>query len=735
MRPDFSTIPYNAAHPAAPAAATTAPTLTPEGIDLKPTYTAADVANLDHLGFGAGQAPYLRGPYASMYVQNPWTIRQYAGFSTAEESNAFYRRNLAGGQKGLSVAFDLATHRGYDSDHPRVVGDVGKAGVAIDSVEDMKILFDQIPLDQMSVSMTMNGAVLPVLAFYIVAAEEQGVGPEKLAGTIQNDILKEFMVRNTYIYPPLPSMRIIADIFSYTAAHMPKFNSISISGYHMQEAGATADLELAYTLADGLEYVRAGLAAGMKIDEFAPRLSFFWAIGMNHFMEIAKLRAGRLLWAKLIQQFNPANPKSLALRTHCQTSGYSLTEQDPFNNVARTAIEALAAALGGTQSLHTNALDEAIALPTDFSARIARNTQLYLQHETDITRVVDPWGGSYYVETLTHELANKAWALIQEVEELGGMAKAIETGLPKLRIEEAAARKQARIDSGKEIIVGVNKYRPSEEQEIEVLDIDNDAVRESQVARLKQIRATRDEAAVQAALKALTEAAGENYELKVMSYELEGAAASASPEPTHNSKLITHNLLALAVTAARHRATLGEISDALEAVYGRHQATTRTVSGVYSSEMDYDQEFANARAAAEDFAAREGRRPRMMVAKMGQDGHDRGAKIIATSFADVGFDVDIAPLFQTPAEVARQAAENDVHVVGVSSLAAGHKTLLPQLLAELRELGRPDILVIAGGVIPAQDYQFLYEAGVAGVYGPGTVIARAAQEILGKLGE
>jgi methylmalonyl-CoA mutase len=737
MKPDFSTIPYNAAAPVAAADTANEPTLMPEGIAVKPVYTAADVAGLDHLGFGAGQAPYLRGPYASMYVQNPWTIRQYAGFSTAEESNAFYRRNLAGGQKGLSVAFDLATHRGYDSDHPRVVGDVGKAGVAIDSVEDMKILFDQIPLDQMSVSMTMNGAVLPVLAFYIVAAEEQGVAPEKLAGTIQNDILKEFMVRNTYIYPPAPSMRIIADIFSYTAAHMPKFNSISISGYHMQEAGATADIELAYTLADGLEYVRAGLAAGMKIDEFAPRLSFFWAIGMNHFMEIAKLRAGRLLWAKLIQQFSPGNPKSLALRTHCQTSGYSLTEQDPFNNVARTAIEALAAVLGGTQSLHTNALDEAIALPTDFSARIARNTQLYLQHETDVTKVVDPWGGSYYVESLTHELADKAWALIQEVEELGGMAKAIETGLPKLRIEEAAARKQARIDSGKEIIVGVNKYRPSEEQEIEVLDIDNDAVRESQVARLKQIRATRDNAAVQAALAALTDAAGE---LKVKSEALKGAAEKGPDELlTFNSHLLTNpkekNLLALAIEAARHRATLGEISDALEAVYGRHQATTRTVSGVYSSEMDYDQEFARARAAAEDFAAREGRRPRMMVAKMGQDGHDRGAKIIATSFADVGFDVDIAPLFQTPAEVARQAAENDVHVVGVSSLAAGHKTLLPQLLTELRELGRDDILVIAGGVIPAQDYQFLYDAGVAGVYGPGTVIATAAQEILGKLGE
>jgi len=741
MKPDFSTIPYDAAPtPTAPAAAPDKATTTPEGIAVKPVYTAADVAGLDHLGFGAGQAPYLRGPYASMYVQNPWTIRQYAGFSTAEESNAFYRRNLAGGQKGLSVAFDLATHRGYDSDHPRVVGDVGKAGVAIDSVEDMKILFDQIPLDQMSVSMTMNGAVLPILAFYIVAAEEQGVRPDQLAGTIQNDILKEFMVRNTYIYPPGPSMRIIADIFAYTAQHMPKFNSISISGYHMQEAGATADIELAYTLADGLEYVRAGLAAGMKIDDFAPRLSFFWAIGMNHFMEIAKLRAGRLLWAKLLKQFNPANPKSLALRTHCQTSGYSLTEQDPFNNVARTAIEALAAALGGTQSLHTNALDEAIALPTDFSARIARNTQLYLQHETDITKVVDPWGGSYYVESLTHELAEKAWALIQEVESLGGMAKAIETGLPKLRIEEAAARKQARIDSGKEIIVGVNKYRPSEEQEIEVLDIDNDAVRNSQVARLKQIRETRDNAAVQAALEALTEAARATpppSPLPKREGEPNDSFTPGSPPfwGGAGGGVAGENLLALAVIAARHRATLGEISDALEAVYGRHQATTRTVSGVYSSEMDYDQEFAKAREAAEAFAAREGRRPRMMVAKMGQDGHDRGAKVIATSFADVGFDVDIAPLFQTPAEVARQAAENDVHVVGVSSLAAGHKTLLPQLLQELKDLGREDILVIAGGVIPAQDYQFLYDAGVAGVYGPGTVIAVAAQEILGKLGE
>ncbi|AWM33268.1 methylmalonyl-CoA mutase [Hymenobacter nivis] len=720
MKPDFAAIAYDAAPPQpAPGGGQAPAQPTPEGIALKHSYSAADVAHLDHLGFGAGQAPYLRGPYASMYTQNPWTVRQYAGFSTAEASNAFYRRNLAGGQKGLSVAFDLATHRGYDSDHPRVQGDVGKAGVAIDSVEDMKILFDQIPLDQMSVSMTMNGAVLPVLAFFIVAAEEQGVPPEKLTGTIQNDILKEFMVRNTYIYPPGPSMRIIADIFSYTAARMPKFNSISISGYHMQEAGATADLELAYTLADGLEYVRAGLAVGLPIDDFAPRLSFFWAIGMNHFMEIAKLRAGRLLWAKLMQQFNPQNPKSLALRTHCQTSGYSLTEQDPYNNVARTAIEALAAVLGGTQSLHTNALDEAIALPTDFSARIARNTQLYLQHETDVTKVVDPWGGSYYVETLTHELADKAWALIQEVEELGGMAKAIETGLPKLRIEEAAARKQARIDAGKEVIVGVNKYQTDEKTEVEVLDIDNDAVRESQMARLTHVKATRDDVAVKVALAALTEAAG----LRLADVAAEARGPEAMP----------HNLLALAVTAARARATLGEISDALEAMYGRHQATTRTVAGVYSQEMSHNEEFARARAAADAFATAEGRRPRMLVAKMGQDGHDRGAKIIATSFADVGFDVDMAPLFQTPGEVAGQAVDNDVHVVGVSSLAAGHKTLLPLLIQELKDQGRPDILVIAGGVIPAQDYQFLFDAGVAGVYGPGTVIAKAAQEILGKL--
>jgi methylmalonyl-CoA mutase len=711
-RPDFSSIAYDASALPPTAKPADYPSAGPA------VYTAADAAHLPHLGFGAGIAPYLRGPYASMYTVSPWTVRQYAGFSTAEESNAFYRRNLAGGQKGLSVAFDLATHRGYDSDHPRVVGDVGKAGVAIDSVEDMKILFDQIPLDQMSVSMTMNGAVLPVLAFYIVAAEEQGVAPERLTGTIQNDILKEFMVRNTYIYPPAPSMRLIADIFAYTAEKMPKFNSISISGYHMHEAGATADIELAYTLADGVQYVRAGLAAGLKIDEFAPRLSFFWGIGMNHFLEIAKLRAGRLLWAKLIQQFNPQSPKSLALRTHCQTSGYSLTAQDPFNNVTRTTVEALAAALGGTQSLHTNALDEALALPTDFSARIARNTQLYLQHETDITKVVDPWGGSYYVESLTADLANQAWALIEEVEALGGMAAAIETGLPKLRIEEAAARKQSRIDAGQEVIVGVNKYlAPEGEAPLEVLQIDNDAVRESQVARLKKIRAERDEAAVQAALGALTE------------------AARSKTEATPTSELNTQNLLALAVTAARARATLGEISDALEVAWGRHQATTRTIQGVYQQGMADNADFAQARQAAQDFAAREGRRPRMLVAKMGQDGHDRGAKIIATSFADVGFDVDLAPLFQTPAEVARQAVDNDVHVVGVSSLAAGHNTLLPQLIKELADEGRPDILVIAGGVIPPQDYQFLYDAGVTGIYGPGTVIAKAALEILGELSE
>ena len=720
MRPDFSTIAYDAARlPTSDAKPETGPAV----------YTAADAAGLPHLGFGAGAPPYLRGPYASMYTSNPWTVRQYAGFSTAEESNAFYRRNLAGGQKGLSVAFDLATHRGYDSDHPRVVGDVGKAGVAIDSVEDMKILFDQIPLGEMSVSMTMNGAVLPILAFFIVAAEEQGVPPQKLTGTIQNDILKEFMVRNTYIYPPAPSMRLIADIFAYSAEFMPKFNSISISGYHMHEAGATAELELAYTLADGVQYVRAGLAAGLKIDDFAPRLSFFWGIGMNFFLEIAKLRAGRLLWAKLIQQFSPQSPKSLALRTHCQTSGYSLTAQDPYNNVARTTVEALAAVLGGTQSLHTNALDEALALPTDFSARIARNTQLYLQYETDITKVVDPWGGSYYLESLTADLANQAWALIEEVEALGGMAAAIETGLPKLRIEEAAARKQSRIDSGQEVIVGVNKYpAPAGEAPLDVLLIDNDAVRESQVARLKQIRATRDDAAVRTALAAIT-ACAVSFNLPSESITNEAAPADSNPVTPQG------NLLALAVTAARARATLGEISDALEAAWGRHQATTRTVQGIYQQGMTDNTEFAEARQAAQDFAAAHGRRPRMLVAKMGQDGHDRGAKIIATSFADVGFDVDLAPLFQTPAEVARQAVDNDVHVVGVSSLAAGHNTLLPQLIKELADEGRPDILVIAGGVIPPQDYQRLYDAGVAGIYGPGTVIAKAALEILGKLGE
>ncbi|GAB3691380.1 methylmalonyl-CoA mutase [Spirosoma flavus] len=680
---------------------------TSEGIKLKPRFSAID-ADLERItSLQAGIPPFLRGPYASMYVRQPWTIRQYAGFSTAEESNAFYRRNLAAGQKGLSVAFDLATHRGYDSDHPRVVGDVGKAGVAIDSVEDMKILFDQIPLDQMSVSMTMNGAVIPIMAFFIVAAEEQGVPPEKLSGTIQNDILKEFMVRNTYIYPPEPSMRIVGDIFAYTSRHMPKFNSISISGYHMHEAGAPAHLELAYTLADGQEYIRTGLRAGMGIDEFAPRLSFFWGIGMNHFMEIAKLRAGRLLWANIVKQFEPNNPKSLALRTHCQTSGYSLTEQDPFNNVARTTIEALAAVLGGTQSLHTNSLDEAIALPTDFSARIARNTQLYLQHETDVTRAVDPWGGSYYVEFLTKELVDKAWALIEEVEQLGGMTKAIETGLPKLRIEEAAARKQARIDAGKDIIVGVNRFQPETATEIELLEVDNQAVREAQIKRLQDVKRKRNQEKVEQALAALTEAA---------------------TKPTPGS-----NLLALAIEATRHRATLGEISDAMEKAFGRHKATIRAVSGIYSAEVSDDENFRLARDMSDRFAELDGRRPRILVAKMGQDGHDRGAKVIATSFADLGFDVDMGPLFQTPAEVARQAAENDVHIVGVSSLAAGHKTLVPQLIEELKKIGRDDILVIAGGVIPAQDYQYLYDAGVKGVFGPGTVISVAAQKILAEL--
>ena len=676
-----------------------------EQIDVRPLYTAQDTERLEHLGFTSGIPPFLRGPYGSMYVTRPWTVRQYAGFSTAEESNAFYRRNLAAGQKGLSVAFDLATHRGYDSDHPRVVGDVGKAGVAIDSVLDMKTLFDGIPLDKMSVSMTMNGAVLPIMAFYIVAAEEQGIPPEALSGTIQNDILKEYMVRNTYIYPPGPSMRIVGDIFAYTAQHMPRFNSISISGYHMQEAGATADIELAYTLADGLEYVRAGLAAGMEIDRFAPRLSFFWAIGMNYFMEVAKMRAARLLWAKIIKQFDPRNPKSMALRTHCQTSGWSLTAQDPFNNVTRTCIEALAAALGHTQSLHTNALDEAIALPTDFSARIARNTQLYLQHETGITRVVDPWGGSFFVETLTDALARRAWALIQEVEELGGMAKALETGLPKMRIEEAAARRQAHIDSGQEVIIGVNRYRLDHEDPLDILEVDNTAVRNAQIARLERLRAGRDEAAVQAALAALTRCAETG----------EG------------------NLLALSVDAARARATLGEISDALEQVWGRHQAVTRSIAGVYSSEFGEEEAVNQMRRMAEAFERVEGRRPRILVAKMGQDGHDRGAKVIATAFADLGFDVDIGPLFQTPAEVARQAVENDVHVVGMSSLAGGHKTLLPQLVGELAQLGRDDIMVVAGGVIPAQDYAYLYARGASAIFGPGTVIPEAARSVLEEL--
>lgn len=676
--------------------------MTNEQIEVKPFYKKDDLNNLKHLHYAAGIQPFLRGPYSTMYVMKPWTIRQYAGFSTAEESNAFYRRNLAAGQMGLSVAFDLATHRGYDSDHERVVGDVGKAGVAIDSILDMKILFDQIPLDKMSVSMTMNGAVLPVLAFYIVAAEEQGVSMDKLSGTIQNDILKEFMVRNTYIYPPLPSMRIIADIFEFTSKNMKKFNSISISGYHMQEAGATADIELAYTLADGLEYIRAGIAAGIPVDAFAPRLSFFWGVGMNHFMEIAKMRAGRMLWAKIIKQFNPKDPKSMALRTHCQTSGWSLTEQDPFNNVARTCVEALAAALGHTQSLHTNALDEAIALPTDFSARIARNTQIYLQEETNICKVVDPWAGSYYVEALTNELAQKAWALIQEVEALGGMAKAIETGIPKMRIEEAAARRQAKIDAGKDTIVGVNKYRLAKEDPLEILEVDNTAVRESQLKRLAVLRAERNNEEVQAALEALTKAAESN----------EG------------------NLLALSIDAARKRASLGEISFALEKVYGRYKAVIRSISGVYSGESQGDPDFKKACALADQFAEMEGRRPRIMIAKMGQDGHDRGAKVVATGYADIGFDVDIGPLFQTPAEAARQAVENDVHILGVSSLAAGHKTLVPQVIEELAKLGREDIMVIVGGVIPHQDYQFLYDAGAIAIFGPGTKIPDAAIKIL-----
>ena len=675
---------------------------TSEKIELASYYNKSDLNEISHLGFVSGLAPFLRGPYGSMYAIRPWTVRQYAGFSTAEESNAFYRRNLAAGQKGLSVAFDLATHRGYDSDHERVVGDVGKAGVAIDSILDMKILFDQIPLDEMSVSMTMNGAVIPIMAFYIVAAEEQGVKQEELSGTIQNDILKEFMVRNTYIYPPAPSMRIIADIFAYTAEKMPRFNSISISGYHMQEAGATASIELAYTLADGLEYLRAGINAGMDVDSFAPRLSFFWAIGMNHFMEIAKMRAGRLLWSKLVAQFNPKNEKSLALRTHCQTSGWSLTEQDPFNNIARTCIEAMAAGFGGTQSLHTNALDEAIALPTDFSARIARNTQIYLQQETGMTDIIDPWGGSYYVEKLTEQLVDEAWKLIQEVEELGGMAKAIETGIPKMRIEEAAARKQARIDAGKDIIVGVNRYQLEKEDAMDILEVDNTKVRQSQLERLKVLRDNRNPERVKAALEKLAEAARTGL----------------------------GNLLEIAVECARERASLGEISQAMEDTFGRHQATIRSISGVYSAESMNDKDFEKAKELVESFAKLEGRRPRIMIAKMGQDGHDRGAKVIATSFADIGFDVDIGPLFQTPREAAKQAVENDVHVLGVSSLAAGHKTLVPQVIEELKMMGRPDIMVVAGGVIPAQDYDFLYDAGVFGVFGPGTKISKAAQKIL-----
>ena len=675
--------------------------ITPELIPVKPIYTKSDLEGMEHLNYVAGIPPYLRGPYSGMYAMRPWTIRQYAGFSTAEESNAFYRRNLASGQKGLSVAFDLPTHRGYDADHERVVGDVGKAGVSICSVEDMKVLFDSIPLNKMSVSMTMNGAVLPIMAFYINAGLEQGAKLEEMAGTIQNDILKEFMVRNTYIYPPEFSMRIIADIFEFTSQYMPKFNSISISGYHMQEAGATADIELAYTSADGLEYLRAGINAGMDIDTFAPRLSFFWAIGMNYFMEIAKMRAARMLWAKIVKQFNPKNPKSMALRTHSQTSGWSLTEQDPFNNVGRTCIEAMGAAQGHTQSLHTNALDEAIALPTDFSARIARNTQIYIQEETYVTKEIDPWAGSYYVESLTNELAHKAWEHIQEIEKLGGMAKAIETGLPKLRIEEAAARTQARIDSGKQTIVGINKYRLEKEDPIDILEVDNTSVRNQQIARLKELKANRDNEAVKVALDAITECV----------------------------KTKQGNLLDLAVKAAKARATLGEISDACEAVVGRYKAIIRTISGVYSSETKNDPDFVKAKEIIERFAQKEGRQPRIMIAKMGQDGHDRGAKVVATGYADCGFDVDMGPLFQTPAEATRQAVENDVHVLAVSSLAAGHKTLIPQVFEELKKLGREDIIVIAGGVIPPQDYDFLYNAGVAAIFGPGTPVAKSAYEV------
>ena len=681
---------------------------TPEQIQVKPVYTKEDLEGMEHLNYVAGIPPYLRGPYSMMYTFRPWTIRQYAGFSTAEESNAFYRRNLASGQKGLSVAFDLPTHRGYDPDHPRVVGDVGKAGVSICSLENMKVLFDGIPLNKMSVSMTMNGAVLPVMAFYINAGLEQGAKLEEMAGTIQNDILKEFMVRNTYIYPPAFSMKIISDIFEYTSQKMPKFNSISISGYHMQEAGATADIELAYTLADGLEYLRAGVAAGIDIDAFAPRLSFFWAIGMNHFMEIAKMRAARMLWAKIVKQFNPKNPKSLALRTHSQTSGWSLTEQDPFNNVGRTCIEAMAAVLGHTQSLHTNSLDEAIALPTDFSARIARNTQIYIQNETQVCKHIDPWAGSYYVETLTNELVHKAWEHIQEIEKLGGMAKAIETGLPKMRIEEAAARTQARIDSGAQTIVGVNKYRLAHEDPIDILEVDNTAVRLQQEENLKVLKANRNEEEVKKALAAITECVREFNE----------------------GKKSEHNLLDLAVKAASVRATLGEISDACEAVVGRYKAVIRTISQVYSSESKSDADFDKACELTEEFARQEGRRPRIMIAKMGQDGHDRGAKVCATGYADCGFDVDMGPLFQTPAEAARQAVENDVNILGVSSLAAGHKTLIPQVIEELKKLGREDIMVIAGGVIPAQDYDFLYQAGVAAIFGPGTSVAKSACEMM-----
>ena len=702
MKPDFKNININAIPKSQIKADYKPDWETVEHINVKPAYTAEDLENMEHLNYAAGIAPYLRGPYSTMYVMRPWTVRQYAGFSTAEESNAFYRRNIAAGQKGLSVAFDLATHRGYDADHERVMGDVGKAGVSICSVEDMKVLFDQIPLNKMSVSMTMNGAVLPILAFYIVAALEQGAKYEELQGTIQNDILKEFMVRNTYIYPPEFSMRIIADIFAFTSQNMPKFNSISISGYHMQEAGATCDIELAYTLADGWDYLRTGVKSGLDIDAFAPRLSFFWCSGMNHFMEIAKMRAARMLWAKIVKTFNPKSEKSLALRTHTQTSGWSLTEQDPFNNVARTCIEAMGAALGHTQSLHTNALDEAIALPTDFSARIARNTQIYIQEETNVCRVVDPWAGSYYVESLTKEIAERAWAHIMEVEEMGGMAKAIETGLPKMRIEEAAARKQAKIDSGTETIVGINKYRLEHEDSIDTLEVDNTAVRESQIKRLKELRANRNEADVQRCLDAITESV----------------------------KTGKGNLLALAVEAAKCRATLGEISMACEKIVGRYKAVIRSISGVYSMEAKGNDKFAKAQAMADEFAKIEGRRPRIMIAKMGQDGHDRGAKVVATGYADIGFDVDMGPLFQTPAEAAKQAVENDVHVVGVSSLAAGHKTLVPQVIKELEKLGRPDIMVVVGGVIPHQDYQFLYDAGAAAIFGPGTIVSDSAIKML-----